>query len=482
MNTILKFFVASILVAVASCLVSSTNASAASVWTDNGHAYEVVYAEGITWTDARNAAQNLGAGWDLVSISSQAENDWIISLLPSSPPYRSHFWLGASRPTETPDGWGWTSGDPFAFAGWGFGEEPNDWRNGFPEGNKVAFDFRGYWGWNDTSNDAGLPIVRGYVAESASPVPLPATVMLLVPCLFALLGLARQKNTQLARAQPAQRFTRPSASARGSCSRFSRSVATLALLGISSFASAGIVVVNNDEWTTSQNGFNATAGTARFVSNLTTLFAPQGHGKFLAYSNHPSYTGAPGLGGWGVGGTGLRDTIEGAGHSLTVTLEPELNEQTLASYDGVFLIGGDPQEQDAKIQALEDYVQRGGNVFVQFGTGPGRPGLLAFTERFGLSTTLGENGVCCLVNIAVQNYDYPLFTGVSDLFFVNGNWITLTDPSNPMTRLFTYQGQGLFGVYDPSLAPAPVPLPAPIVLLLVPAIGLARQVRRGGQG
>jgi hypothetical protein len=171
-----------------------------------------------------------------------------------------------------------------------------------------------------------------------------------------------------------------------------------------------------------------------------------------------------------------------------VTTDPEFNLETLSTYDGVFLT--DPVRErpgqtilfDPNAQALEDYVRRGGNVYVQFGTFfqeyYGTPGFLSFTERFGLSNTSGFNGLCCLVDIATQNYDYPLFNGVSSLFFVNGNWITLTDPSNPMTRLFTYQGQGLFGVYDPSLAPAPVPLPAPLALLLVPAMGLARTFRR----
>jgi hypothetical protein len=50
MNTKLKFLIAPILItlAAASCLVPATRAYASTVWTDNGHAYEVVYAEGTT--------------------------------------------------------------------------------------------------------------------------------------------------------------------------------------------------------------------------------------------------------------------------------------------------------------------------------------------------------------------------------------------------------------------------------------------------
>ena len=59
MNTKLKFLIAPILItlAAASCLVPATRAYASTVWTDNGHAYEVVYAEGTTWTDARSVCQ-----------------------------------------------------------------------------------------------------------------------------------------------------------------------------------------------------------------------------------------------------------------------------------------------------------------------------------------------------------------------------------------------------------------------------------------
>lgn len=271
-----------------------------------------------------------------------------------------------------------------------------------------------------------------------------------------------------------------------------RLMAACALLTVTPFAAAGIVVVNNDEWTSSQSAFNSTPDTARFFQNLTKLFAPDGSGKFLAYSDNLSLTGGCCIGGWGASGSALRNTIEGAGHSWTVTTEPELNLPFLSEFDGVFLT--DPVrvsngvasifDVGAVAQTLEAYVNGGGNVYVQFGTGfqesSNSPGYLAFTERFGLSNTTGFNGLCCLINIGDQHYDYELFEGIGTLFFVNGNWITLTDPANPAARLFSFNGQGLIGVYDPRFTPAPVPLPMPIILIGAPLLSLGLFRRRAG--
>ena len=68
----------------------SSGASAVPIeWTvasgGNGHFYELVTASFTTWSSARADAQAIGAGWDLASIASEAEENFIISLLPSPP-------------------------------------------------------------------------------------------------------------------------------------------------------------------------------------------------------------------------------------------------------------------------------------------------------------------------------------------------------------------------------------------------------------
>lgn len=195
MHKKLKIRVVGALLAVGTAVgMSPPEARAATVWAENGHSYEVVYTEGLTWTAARSAAQSRGETWDLASITSAAENNFVISLLPVNPAYRSHFWLGGSRPTDVENGWSWVDGEAFSFAGWGFGEEPNGWRLGDYPSNKIAFDFRGSWGWNDTPNDSYLFFFRGFVAESASPVPLPGALLLIGPGALALLGMSRGRS------------------------------------------------------------------------------------------------------------------------------------------------------------------------------------------------------------------------------------------------------------------------------------------------
>ena len=77
-------------------LFASWSASAAPVeWAvasgGNGHLYEVIPAPGIQWNDAYAGALLLGTGWDLASVTSQAEHDFIVSLLPASPFEREQY-------------------------------------------------------------------------------------------------------------------------------------------------------------------------------------------------------------------------------------------------------------------------------------------------------------------------------------------------------------------------------------------------------
>ena len=90
----------------------SSGASAVPIeWTvgsgGNGHFYEIVFAAQVSWSDARTNALAMGPGWDLASITSQAEQDFIISILPASPSDRDHYYLGGSD--ELIDGdWNWS--------------------------------------------------------------------------------------------------------------------------------------------------------------------------------------------------------------------------------------------------------------------------------------------------------------------------------------------------------------------------------------
>ncbi len=169
--------VASALVALASC-----PAQAGTIWTDNGHEYTVLTAENITWTNAQSAAQALGSGWDLATITTVAENTFVVSLLPASARQDSYYWLGATD-LQQEGTWGWVTGEAFAYTNW-YPGEPNN----YYEEDYLTFYFNGMiWaGWNDAP-DGGWGNVRGYIAERHSGDPGGGLVS--EPASLALLGL-----------------------------------------------------------------------------------------------------------------------------------------------------------------------------------------------------------------------------------------------------------------------------------------------------
>ncbi|MCB1070349.1 MAG: hypothetical protein KDL31_08335 [Kiritimatiellae bacterium] len=88
----------------------------------NGHAYAIVDSS-IRWTEAAAAAQLVynDLTGHLATITSQAENDFILSLMPPQ--------LGAAKiggtDVDEEGVWKWITGEPFSFANWTHGEPNN---------------------------------------------------------------------------------------------------------------------------------------------------------------------------------------------------------------------------------------------------------------------------------------------------------------------------------------------------------------------
>lgn len=180
--------------ALAGALISGGSLANAApvVWAGNGHEYDVITAEDITWTAAQAATALMGSGWHLATITSAAENGFVAGLLPAAAPQRSHYWLGGSDATVEGT-WTWVTGEAFSFTGW-WGGEPNN------SGNEdyLAMDLRGgVYAWNDAPADmlaAGYDMARGYIIERSSAVPEPGTLSLAGLAALALAALTRRRR------------------------------------------------------------------------------------------------------------------------------------------------------------------------------------------------------------------------------------------------------------------------------------------------
>lgn len=168
-------------------------ASAAPItWNANGHTYSVVYSNSISWDASRAAAQSLGEGWDLASITSMDEQNFIVSQIGPGNGQLYEFYIGG---TYVNGAWTWSNGDAFSFSYFGNGEP-----NGLAYEPHIALDARynvPNWGWNDYTG-AGSSFVLGYVAERgqvAGAVPEPSTLGLLALGLVGLGYRFRRRNT-----------------------------------------------------------------------------------------------------------------------------------------------------------------------------------------------------------------------------------------------------------------------------------------------
>ena len=137
----------------------------------DGHLYDAVAEDGgITWTDARAAAEALSSGscqGYLASITSAEENDFIVQEFSTvAPMIGNGYWIGGYQYTETTPadaGWMWVSGEAFGFSAWVAGQ-PDD---GGVLGDEDAIHFvsggiGGVIGWADLNQSETTP---GYVVE-----------------------------------------------------------------------------------------------------------------------------------------------------------------------------------------------------------------------------------------------------------------------------------------------------------------------------
>ncbi len=227
-------------------------------------------------------------------------------------------------------------------------------------------------------------------------------------------------------------------------------------------AQAGKIVVTNDEWTLSNSGFFAPNDPGLFAQNVADWFTGGGTGNFLAYSTN-----------FGLTGSSLAAAMTGAGHTWTVSTGYSQSLATLQGYDAVFLAGNAFDNS-----VLIDYVNGGGNVFLEGGTGIGGAAAeaaqwKAFLNAFGLEYGNSYNGV--QGDIFISN-SHPIFAGVDHLYQNNGNDALDISASDPRAQvLVTLNGHGLYAVYES----VSVPEPGTLLLLggaLIGLFGLRRKI------
>lgn len=166
--------------------------AAPTTWAGNGHEYEVITSEGVTWTDAMAAAGAMGPGWHLVTITSADENNFVKSLLSTAENDRSHYWLGGTD-AAVEGTWAWVTGEAWGYTNWWNGEPNNSGDEDY-----LAMDLRGAaYAWNDAPNNVGQifqGFSNGYIIERvASQVPEPGVLSLLALGLLGA-GVARRRS------------------------------------------------------------------------------------------------------------------------------------------------------------------------------------------------------------------------------------------------------------------------------------------------
>lgn len=228
-----------------------------------------------------------------------------------------------------------------------------------------------------------------------------------------------------------------------------------------SLAEAGRIVLNHDEWTTSNTGFTqAGASATTFVQNVADfLNVGGGPGNFLAYSSDFSLTQSS-----------FATALTSAGHSLTVSTAITFDLPTLQTFDAVFLAG----LPGADTTVLTDYVNVGGGVYLAggtflAGTATGEANVWnPFLNNFGLAFQGGAYNAV-VGNLPVTG-THSIFSGVSSLYYAGGNTVVLFG-SNPNAQIVeaTAGVGGLIAVYDDTGVGEPIPEPSTWTLL---AIGL----------
>ena len=170
-------------------LLVASSAHASMIWGVNGHEYDIVPAATapISWS-AANAAVPAG-GWHLATITSAAENAFIVASFPTA--VTGGYWLGGTQPAgsaEPAGGWTWVTGEAWSYTNWEPTiPEPNN------SGGEDSLHFDTFTSGGGTWNDLADANARsGYVIERPARMSVPdggTSGLLLLCSVGSLLGI-----------------------------------------------------------------------------------------------------------------------------------------------------------------------------------------------------------------------------------------------------------------------------------------------------
>ncbi len=116
----------------------------------NGHWYQLVAAQGVSWSTALSQSQGLGGS--LATLVTPAENGFVVTSFQGA--LARYPWIGLKQSpsgAEPASGWGWISGEPLSWTNWSPSEPNGDGVTFADEANLwlVAEPGRPLGTWND---------------------------------------------------------------------------------------------------------------------------------------------------------------------------------------------------------------------------------------------------------------------------------------------------------------------------------------------